>query len=168
MGHSRSDCRSRGSKRFARLVPCDVARVHDPSRLRVHDLEAVASMVVSKLQGKTRARLVVHFTPPWNAMVRRLAERQDRHRRAVPEECFVRGKHAAARRGRGAVEPLRYPQNILHPQTRAVRISNSNYYLVVYVREELDDLQSCRVSRLDRPRESALHWDVLLQRIWGS
>ena len=59
----------------------------------------------------TVANLGTHYCPPWNAMVRRLAERQDRHRRAAPEEYFVRGKHAAVRCGRGGVEPLGCPQN---------------------------------------------------------
>ena len=38
-------------------MPCNVARVHDPSCLRVHSFETIAPMVVSKIQGKTRARL---------------------------------------------------------------------------------------------------------------
>ena len=37
----------------------------------------------------------------------------------------------------------------------------------MHVREELVDFKSCRMSRLDRPQESALHWAVLLRRIWG-
>ena len=92
---------------FPRLVLCDVARVHDPPRLRVHNLEAVTSMIVPKV--KTRACLGVYFTPQWNAIVRRLAERQDRHQLAVPEEYFVRGKHAAIRRSRGVAEPFGCP-----------------------------------------------------------
>ena len=165
MGHSRSKCRGRGYERFPRLVLYNVARVHDPSRIRVHDLKTIDSMVVSKIQKKTRARLGVYFASPRNAMVRRLAERQDRHRRAAPEECFARGKHAAVLRGRGVVGPLRCPQNRLHPQTGAARTSNSLESLEVYVREELIDIKSCHVPRLDRPRESVLHWVVLLRRI---
>ena len=40
-------------------------------------------------------------------MVRRIAERQNRHRRAAPEEYLVGGEHCAVCRGRGAVESLR-------------------------------------------------------------
>ena len=76
--------------------------------------QSLPPVVVSKIQEKTWARLAVHFALPRDAMVRRLAERQDRHRRAAPEEKFVRGKHAAVRRGRRAVESLRAPQNRLH------------------------------------------------------
>ena len=47
--HFRLNCRGRGNQRFPRLVPCDVARVHDPSRLRVHNLYAVAPVVVAKI-----------------------------------------------------------------------------------------------------------------------
>ena len=86
-------------------VADDVTRVHDPPRLRVHDLEAVASIIPPKVRENTRAHLGVHFTPPWNAMVRRLAERQDRHRRAVPEENSVQGKHTTVRRSRGGSNP---------------------------------------------------------------
>ena len=49
LGHFRLNCRGRGNQRFPRLVPCDVARVHDPSRLRVHDFYTVASVVVAEV-----------------------------------------------------------------------------------------------------------------------
>ena len=109
MGHSRSGCRGRGNMRFPRVVLCKVTQVHDPSRLLVHNLEAIAFIVVSKIQENTRAHLGVYFAPLWNAMVRRLTERRDQHQRADPEEHFVRGKHVVVRRGRGAVEPLGCP-----------------------------------------------------------
>ena len=47
--HFRPNCRGRGNQWFPRLVPCDVARVHDPPRLRVHDLYAVAPVVVAEI-----------------------------------------------------------------------------------------------------------------------
>ena len=141
-------------------------RVHIHPCLRVHDLKTIAPVAVSKIRERTRARLAIHFTLPRDAMVRRLEERQNRHRRATPEEYLMYGKHAAVRRGRGADEPLRGPQNRLHPQTRAERVSNSLESLEVHVREKLVYFNSCRVPRLDRSRESALYWAFLLWRIW--
>ena len=47
--HFRPNCRARGNQRFPRLVPCDVARVHDPPRLLVLDLYAVAPVVVAEI-----------------------------------------------------------------------------------------------------------------------
>ena len=47
--HFRLNCRGRGNQRFPRLVLCDVARVHNPPRLRVHDLYAVAPVVVTEI-----------------------------------------------------------------------------------------------------------------------
>ena len=82
-------------------------------------------------------------------MVCRLAERQGRHRRAAPVEDLVRGKHAAVRRSRGAVEPLRSPQNGLHPQTSAVRVPNSLQLFQLHVREESIHFNAGRVARLD-------------------
>ena len=147
-------------------MPCDVARVHAPPGLCVHDFKAIAAVVVSKIEGKTRARLAVQFALPRDAIVRRLAERQNRHRRAAPEEYLVWGKHAAVRHGRGAVESLRGPQNRLHPQTRVVWVPNSLESFQVHVREELVHFDSCWLPRLDRRRESALFWAVLLWRVW--
>ena len=111
IGHSQSDCRGRGSQRLPRLAPCDFTRVHDHSRLRVHDLETVTSVAVNEVQEEARARLGIHFPPPGDAMVRRLAERQNRHLREASVEDFMRGKHIAARRRRGAIKPIACPQN---------------------------------------------------------
>ena len=147
--HFRPNCRGRGNQRFPRLVPCDVARVHDPPRLRVHDLYAVAPVVVAEIQGVTRPCLAVQFALPRGAMVCRLAERQGQHRRMAPVKDLVRGKHAAVRRIRGAVEPLRSPQDGLHPQTGAVRVPNSLQLFQVHVREEPIHLNAGRVGRLD-------------------
>ena len=102
---------------------------------------------------------------PRDAVVCRLAERQGRHRRAAPAENFVRGKHAAVRRSRGAVEPLRSPQDGLHPQTSAVRVPNSLQLIQVHIREEPIHLNASRVARLDGSRQSALNRAVLLRRI---
>ena len=140
--------------------------MHDPPCLRVHDLKTIVPVIEPKIQEKTRSRLAVHFTLPGDAMVRRLAERRNRYRRVAPDKYLVWGKHATVRRGRGTVEPLRGPQNRLHPQTRAVRVSSSLESLKVHVREELVYFKSCRVPLLDRPRASALHWALLLWRIW--
>ena len=139
--------------------------MHDPPRFRVHNLETIAPVVVPKIQEIARARLAVQFALPRDAMVRWLAERQNHHRRAAPEEYLVWGEHAAVCRGRGAVEPLRGPQDRLHPQARAIRVSNPLQPLQVHIREEPVDFNACRVPRLDCPRESALHWVVLLGRL---
>ena len=147
--HFRPNCRGRGNQRFPRLVPCDVARVHDPSRLRVHNLYAVAPVVVAEIQEITRPRLAVQFALPWDAMVCRLAERQRRHRRVAPVKYLVRGTHAAVHRSRGAVEPLRSPQDGLHPQTGAVWVPNSLHLFQVHVREEPIHFNAGRVARLD-------------------
>ena len=45
----RLNCRGRGNQRFLRLVLCDVAWVHDPPRLRVHDFDTVAPVVVVEI-----------------------------------------------------------------------------------------------------------------------
>ena len=72
-------------------------------------------MVIAEIEELKLARLAFQFALPQDAMVRRVAERQDRHRRAAPEEYIVRGEHAAVRRGREAVESFRGPQDRLHP-----------------------------------------------------
>ena len=98
-------------------------------------------------------------------MACRLAERQGRHRRAAPVEDLVRGKHAAVRRSRGAVELLRSPQDGLHPQTSAVRGPNSLQLFQVHVREEPIHLDASRVARLDGSRQTVLNRAVLLRRV---
>ena len=114
LGHSRSNCRGRGNQRFPPLVPSDVARVHDPPCFCVHDFETVTPVVIAEIEETKLARLAVQFALPRDAMVRRFAERQDRHRRAAPEEYLVRGEHAAVRLSRGAVESFRGPQDTIH------------------------------------------------------
>ena len=122
-------------------------------------------MVVAEIQGIAQPRLSDQFSVPRDAVVCWLAERQGRHRRAAPVENLVRGKHAAVRRSRGAVEPLRSPQDGLHPQTSAVRVPNSLQLLQVHVREEPIHLNASRVARLDGSRQSAPNRAVLLRRI---
>ena len=115
LGHSRSNCRGRGNQRFPRLVPSEVARVHNPPGFCVHDFETLTPVVIAEIEEIKLARLAVQFALSWNAMVRWFAERQDRRRRAAPEEYLIRGEHAAVRLGRGAVESSRGPQDRLHP-----------------------------------------------------
>ena len=69
----------------------DVARVYDPPCLRVHHFEAVAPVVIAEIQREAWARLTVHFSLPRDAMIRRLAEWQNRHRRAAPENTLWGG-----------------------------------------------------------------------------
>ena len=107
-------------------------------------------------------------------MVCRLAERQGRHRRAAPVEHLVRGKHAAILRSRGAVEPLRSPQDGFHPQAGAVRVPNSLQLFQVHVREEPIHFNAGRVARLDGSRQplstgpfcSGVYGPVSSRRIW--
>ena len=97
-------------------------------------------------------------------MVCRLAERQDRYRRAAPVENLVRGKHAAVRRSRGAAASLRSPQDGLHPQTSAVRVPKSLQLFQVHVREEPIHLNASGVARLAGSRKTVLNRSVLLRR----
>ena len=102
---------------------------------------------------------------PRDAMVRRLAEQQGRHRRAAPVKYLLRGEYAAVRLSRRAVEPFRGPQGRLHPSTGGVRVPNSLELFQVYVGEEPIDFNAGRVACLDDSRQSTLHRAVLLRRV---
>ena len=136
--------------------------MYDPPCLRVHYFEAVAPVIVAEIQEEAWARLTVHFSLPRDAMIRRLAEWQKWHRRAAPEKYLVGGEHAAVRRGCGAVEAFRGPQDRLHPQTCTIRVSNSLELVQMYVREELVHPATCR-PRLPLPRRN--HRSTLLSGV---
>ena len=109
----------------------------------------------------------IKFALPRDAMVCPLVERQGRQRRAAPVKYLVRGEHAAVRRGRGAVEPLRGPQDRLHPSTRIVWVPNSLEVFQVHIRIEYIHFNAGRVACLNRSQQFAFHWADLLRRVRG-
>ena len=64
------------------------------------------SAVVTEVQETPQAHLGVHCLPPGDAMVRRLAKRQNWHWCVTPVEDFVWSKYAAVRRRRECLNSL--------------------------------------------------------------
>ena len=92
------------------MVPRNVARKYNLSRLRVQQFVAVMPVIVAEVQEITQVGTGITLALSGHSVVGRLEKWQERQRRAVPIENLMRGKSSAFCRGSRPIEAFRGPQ----------------------------------------------------------
>ena len=92
------------------MMPRNVARKYNLSRLRVQQFVVIVPVVVAEVKKITQAGTGITLMLSGHSVVGRLEKWQQRQRRAVPIKGLVRGKPSVICRGSRPIEVLRGPQ----------------------------------------------------------
>ena len=92
------------------MVPRNVARKYNLSRLHVQQFVAVVPVLVAEVQEITQAGTGITLALSGHSMVDRLEKWQQRQRRPVPIKDLVREEPSVICRGSRSIKALRDPK----------------------------------------------------------